>query len=89
MWEYGGPLVGLYEFTYIHEAILNNIHSGRAKKYQVLHKALISKLNSKAITIGIFSMLHISILTLTTEYIALALITIFVSIIYIKIYSFN
>ena len=34
-------------------------------------------------------MLHAIVLTMTSVYFALALITIFVSIIYIKIYSFN
>ena len=84
-------LVGLAlaEYSGLQGAILNNIHSGRSQKYQVLHKQLVSKLSSKRITMGIYSLISATVLTLTGTYIGLALITIFISIIYVKIYSFN
>jgi len=68
---------------------LYNVHSSKKSKYKALQSLLIERLNNRYITIVIMILLHFSIVTLNAQEIGLAIMIIFIAIIYIKIYSFN
>lgn len=83
------PGMALLEFSELHRVILNNVHSGRRKKYQVLHRLLIQKLNNKYITMAVWLLINLTFITMTAKYVGLILIFVFIGIIHFKIYSFN
>ena len=65
------------------------MHASRSKKFAVLHELLVSYVCQKHVTGAMLMIYHLVILTLPGKYIGLALLILFIIVIYQKIYSFN
>ena len=76
------PTAAIYEYSLLHAGILKDMHASRSGKYLALHEKLVSHLCQKHVTGGMLISYHLVILTLPGKYIGLALLLLFIIVIY-------
>jgi hypothetical protein len=80
---------GLLEYSDLQQGIVRDIFASRSSKFRPLHEVLNQTLNNKWVTQAIMLSYHFVVLTLPSQYIGVAILMIFVVVIYHKIFSFN
>ena len=65
------------------------MYASRSEKYIALHNELNETLNNKWITLATLVVYHLAVLILPTQYVFLATLSLFVFVIYFKVFRLN